>query len=172
MKFKDIPYKRPSVEEAKGKMLAWQEAFSSAKTFEEQWKIMLDINELRKELFTAMVLVSIRHTVNTLDPFYEAENTFFDTNRPALEALNMAFYDMLLESPFYPRFEEELGAHFFDLIRLAGKTFSPKLWRNWHRRTCSSLSMRNFLPQLRLSLRGKSEHSPGCRSSLNRVIER
>ena len=127
MKFKDIPYKRPSVEEAKGKMLAWQEAFSSAKTFEEQWKIMLDINELRKELFTAMVLVSIRHTVNTLDPFYEAENTFFDTNRPALEALNMAFYDMLLESPFYPRFEEELGAHFFDLIRLAGKTFSPEI---------------------------------------------
>lgn len=127
MTFQDIPYQRPRIEEAEKQMASFQEAFRAAKTFDAQWEIMAEANRLRSHLFTMMILVNIRHSVNTLDPFYEAENAFFDEINPRLKALNMSFYDMLLGSPFLAEFESKLGKHFFDVVRLSRKTFSPEI---------------------------------------------
>ncbi len=127
MKFNDIPYARPDLEKTQTDMLALKEAFLKAETFEEQWEKMSEMNKIRKDIQTMAALVSIRHSINTLDPFYEKENEVMDEMEPQLEKLNMMFYDLLLESPFLKEFEERLGEYFFERMRLVRKTFSEEI---------------------------------------------
>ncbi len=127
MKFNDYKYERPNMEEAKKSFGTLLEAFKTATSFEAQDDAMTKINEFRNHLETMMVLVSVRHSVDTTDTFYEAENDFMDENIPVYEGMVSEYYGALVVSPFRSELEEKWGKHIFTVAELALKTFKPEI---------------------------------------------
>ena len=99
--------------------------FEEAGSFEEQDNMLMEINKLREEFMSMQNICQIRHTVDTKDSFYEAENEFFDKNNPSYEALINRFYIALIESKFRKQLEVKRGKQLFVIAELSMKTFEP-----------------------------------------------
>ncbi|MCK6693300.1 MAG: M3 family oligoendopeptidase [Thermoanaerobaculia bacterium] len=125
--FEAYPYERPDLASVTTAFDRHLGAFEKAQTVEAQCAAIQSLNEVREEFGTMYNLCYIRHTVNTADPFYEAENAYFDENLPAYEELNNRFYRALLDSPFRPELEKRLGTQLFVLAELALKTFRSEI---------------------------------------------
>lgn len=69
----------------------------------------------------------IRHTVNTLDGFYEKENDFNDENAPLIEQSEQKFTEAMLGSPLRAQLEEKYGKLMFVNAELSRKCFSPEI---------------------------------------------
>lgn len=127
VKFKDMPYARPDLEEVKKTLEALCDKLLSAKTFEEAEAAFLEKEALGKRVGTQGTLCSIRHSIDTRDAFYEKENDFWNAAWPELEEYQQAFGKALLTSAFRPQFEEKYGNLMFLNTEIAQKTFSPEI---------------------------------------------
>lgn len=127
MKFKDYQYTRPDMNQAKVTFEAVIKEFKDAKSFEEQDVAMTKINDFRNNLETMMVLVSVRHSLDTTDEFYEKENDFMDENSPIYEGWVSNYYEALVVSPFRAELEAKWGKHIFTIAELTLKTFKPEI---------------------------------------------
>jgi len=127
LKFQDYKYSRPDLEEAKKNFGTALERFSSSGTAEEQGKVIDEINALRNHLGTMSTLVSVRHTIDTNDEFYKAEQDYFDEIGPEMEGLVTRFYKALTESKFRNELEAKWGRQLFDLAEGQLKTFKPEI---------------------------------------------
>jgi len=127
MKFNDYKYVRPDMAEVEKSFETLIESFKSAETFEAQDKVMTEINQLRNNLETMMVLVSIRHSVDTTDAFYEEENNFMDENTPIYQGMVSKYYEALVVSKFRSELENKWGKHIFVIADLTLKTFKPEV---------------------------------------------
>ncbi|MFD6440404.1 M3 family oligoendopeptidase, partial [Peribacillus sp. NPDC060186] len=106
MKFNEYEYKRPEMDEIKSKFTKVLEKFRDAKDVDIQVKAMEEINEIRNYVGTMLNLVYIRHSIDTNDEFYKAENDYLDEFSPEMEELTSIFYTELVQSKF--RREHEL----------------------------------------------------------------
>ena len=127
MKFNDLPYKRPELDEFVKSFELLLEKFAQADSFEEQSEIFKQINESRQEFSSMNSLCRIRHTIDTRDEFYEKENEFFDQNSPTYTALNNRFYQLIVESKFRKELEKQWGSQLFVIADLTLKTFQPTI---------------------------------------------
>jgi len=127
MKFGEISYERPDLQQVAAAASAIFDRFAAAGTFEGQWKALLEYQALRKPVSSAAEVATVRHSVDTTDPFYAAEQDFFDEQRPRLQELNDRLYGLLLDSPFRADFEARLGRHLFNRIALEKRVFSPAI---------------------------------------------
>lgn len=125
MNFDQFPYARPDIAGFQQEFNVLLEDLDKAGSARQQVELIDRINELRTDFMTAYNIAHIRHTVDTKDPFYEAENNFFDENIPFFEALNNDFYKRLLNSPFREELEAHIGKQFFTLAELGLRTFDP-----------------------------------------------
>ncbi|MEL7219872.1 MAG: M3 family oligoendopeptidase [Bacteroidota bacterium] len=126
-KFSDYTYSRPDMahlEKCFKKELA---ALGNASTFAEAKESFQQIYELRNAFQTMYNLAYIRHSSNSHDAFYEAENSFFDQQTPIFEALKNSFYQAILSSEFTAEFRQAYGAQLFDIAALSLKTFDPAI---------------------------------------------
>ncbi len=127
LKFRDYKYERPDmaiVEEKFNKLL---NSFDNADSYEEQEKVMSEINEIRNEFETMTTLVEVRYTVNTCDEFYQSEREFIDEITPIYEGFTSKYYSSLVKSRFRNQLEEKWGRQLFTLAKLKMKTFSPEI---------------------------------------------
>ena len=129
MKFKEFTYQRPDLLELETKFSELLENFDLAESFEQQDRAMVAINELRSDFETMEQLVLIRHTVDTTDPFYEKEQTFFDEGTPIYQGLISKYYRSLVNSKFRQTLEEKWGKQLFVKAELTLKTFAPEIIR-------------------------------------------
>ena len=74
MKFSEMPYTRPNLEEIRKNSEAILQRLASAACAQEQVDAYMDFEALQKELRTDLSLAYIRHTVDTRDEFYDKEN--------------------------------------------------------------------------------------------------
>ncbi len=125
MKFSEYDYKRPKMEDLEERFKSLLSDFQKTDNFPAQKKVIEQINDLRVEFSSMYNLCHIRHTVNTKDPFYEKENSFFDDNGPTFEALTNEFYKVLTKSSFRSELESEFGKQLFVIAELSLKTFEP-----------------------------------------------
>ena len=58
--------------------------FNESESFHKLMKAMKEMIKLRNDFDTMPTLVSIRHSIDTLDEFYEKEMDFFDENNPII----------------------------------------------------------------------------------------
>src|SRR5690554_7585962 len=105
MKFKDYEYIRPDVEKMESDFEELLAKFRDAKSSDEQDHIIEEITKLRNNLDTMHTLVSIRHSINTLDEFYEQEQNFMDENSPRFMNMVTKFYKELIKTPFRKELE-------------------------------------------------------------------
>ncbi len=127
MKFKDIPYERIDMEEVKKGFEALIKEQKEAKSGQEQFEIHKKAYALRDKVLTQMTICEIRHTGNTVDEFYEAENNYYDEKKPEFDDLTLQYSKTLLESPFRVYLEEKIGKVAFKNIELMAKSLDEKL---------------------------------------------
>lgn len=125
MKFDDFPYARPKMESVSKHFEDLLKKFQTAPSFAAQNEVFREINEMRTHFLSMYNLCYVRHTINTKDEFYEAENNFFDEQMPNFEALNIRFYEVLLASRFRKELEVKWGDQLFVIAELSLKTFKP-----------------------------------------------
>lgn len=126
-RFEEIAYERPDMAQLEQRFNEAIVDFENAASADAQWEAMEQINALRRGFDTASTLVSIRHTVDTRDAFYEEEQNFFDQNMPIAEGFINRYYRALLNSSFRTELEERTGKQLFDLAACQLNTFSPEV---------------------------------------------
>lgn len=127
MKFSDYPYTRPDVTLLKKEFRESLVAFEEAASAEEQVTLLSKINDLRESFGSMATLCQIRHTIDTRDEFYTAENDFFDTVGPELEEITNELYLKLTQSKFRASLEAILGRQLFNTAEVGLKTFSSEI---------------------------------------------
>ena len=87
IKFKDIPFCRLDMVSYKRHFEEELERFSNAKTMEEAYDAMLDLDTLMVKYQTMATIVEIRNTMDVTDAFYKEEAAWCDKIRPEYESL-------------------------------------------------------------------------------------
>lgn len=127
MKFSDMPYERPQLEQLRqyaGEILRRIEHASSAR---EQAAAYREYDEYGKKVSTAFSLAYIRHTIDTRDEFYDAENDYIDSISPEVQELGRRIDLALLASPHRAGLERELGGLFFKNLEISVRAMSPEI---------------------------------------------
>ncbi|GKU77427.1 M3 family oligoendopeptidase [Paenibacillus sp. L3-i20] len=127
MKFNDYPYERPDVLTFEQKFKELLAAFTSARSYEEQDQTMTGLNKMRSEFDSMQTIASIRHSIDTNDDFYKAEQDFYDENGPIVQEYITDYYRALVGSTFRTELESKWGRQLFQLAELSLKTFSPEI---------------------------------------------
>ena len=127
MKFEDYQYIRPDLEAVGEKFEKLLIDFNEANSFEEQNKIIKEINKIRSNVETMGNLVYIRHSINTEDEFYAKEQDFLDENMPLYQNVVVKYYEALVNSKFREELEKEWGKQLFNLAEMELKTFSEEI---------------------------------------------
>ncbi len=127
MKFSQMPYQRPDMEEAKRSAADMTARLRSAETYEQARAVFLEKEKAYGHLKTQATLAHIRHTIDTRDAFYDGEEKFFNAALPELQAYEQQWTKAMLESPFRPQFEAEYGSLMFQNAEIELKTFAPEI---------------------------------------------
>jgi M3 family oligoendopeptidase len=127
MQFNKFPYQRPNIKKTEKSFLKLFALFNTAKTADEQIKIIDKINRLRIDFWSMQSIATIRHSINTADKKYLAENNFFDLNSPIISKNETEYFKLLLNSKFKKELILKLGKNLFAIADVAAKTFDPKI---------------------------------------------
>lgn len=127
MKFSDYKYERPNIGQLKEKFEIAIEKINSAENFAEVKEEYKEINKVRMTFSTMASLAYIRHSVNTLDEFYDKEREFFDENGPVYGEFEYNLSLALVKNKFNQELRTHYGDLLFDQIELSLKTFKPEL---------------------------------------------
>ena len=127
MKFSEMPYERPDVEEMKKGFRAFTERLKNAASYEEAREVFLEYDKQYKKDDAPITLAYIRQSIDTRDEFYNAEKEFWDENLPEIEEYEQEWIEALVESPFRAEFAAEFGDLMFVKAEMEKKTFSPAI---------------------------------------------
>lgn len=127
MKFSEYRYERPDVKAFELKFKELLQSFTSAASYDEQDEAMTEINKLRSTFETMQQIAQVRHSIDTNDEFYKAEQDFFDENGPVVQEYITEYYRALVNSKFREQLEQKWGRQLFQLADLSLKTFSPEV---------------------------------------------
>lgn len=112
-KFQQIPYKRPDMEAIRGEMEGCIGRFRKAEGYHQAMAAFRRMEGIESHLRTAFSLAYIRNTINTEDPYYDAEMDYLNREMPRLLPLQKDFSESLLDSPYREEMEKNFGSHFF-----------------------------------------------------------
>ena len=127
MNFNDYKYKRIDIDAVKKQFEELIGSFSKADSAEKQCEIMDKVINLRNYIDTMITLVSIRHSINTADDFYDKENDYCDEISPLLYGFTTDFYEALVTSKFRKELEDKYGKFLFDQAECSLKTFNEEV---------------------------------------------
>ena len=125
-KFSELTYERPDVEEIVRVLRETTRKVKEAKNGEELLALIMEQEEWSRRLNEQLVIVNIRHTLDTADEFYEKENDWVGETVPTIMPDSLALSDAIAESPFRGYIEEKLGKQYFTEIDLQKKSFCPE----------------------------------------------
>ena len=127
MKFTEMPYERPDMEKTLAEFDKILQKLSDAKTAQEQISAYEEADALGEHFSTMASLASVRHTIDTRDEFYAAENDFMDENAPLVQEKAQAIQEKLLSSPFRAELCAHFGELFFRNLEISARTFKPEI---------------------------------------------
>ncbi len=127
MKFSEMQYTRPDIKEVKAKTAEYTKALNSAADYASAKAIFIEKEVFSRHIMTLSTIAHIRHSINTKDEFYEAEEKFWNNAIPEIEELEQVWTKSLLDSPFRADFERDYGNVMFINAEIALKTFSPEI---------------------------------------------
>ena len=127
MKFNEYKYEHLDLEKIKKEFSELIESFEKAENVEGQITAFDKIIKLRNHIETMQTLVSVRHSIDTNDEFYDKENEYMDEISPILFGFTNDFYKALVNSKFKDELVQKYGKFLFDLAENTLKTFSPEI---------------------------------------------
>jgi len=154
MTFTEFPYQRPVLEDYTERFVELLDSFAYANTYEKQEEVLEQISEMRNEFETMNNLCRIRHSIDTANKTYEEENTFFDINYPQYEALNIRFYNLLVNVRFKDQLEQKFGSQLFTIAELNLKTFKPEILGGLRNENCLKSEYTKLRASARIQFNG------------------
>jgi len=85
MTFNGFPYTRPDLADLKAQLDRILQSLQQAGDAPAFLEILHEYDSLKSHFMTLAELAAIRHTLDTRDPFYTAENDWFDASMPLIE---------------------------------------------------------------------------------------
>lgn len=155
MKFDDMQYVHLDMQKLKEEIIETVEKFKSAKTFDEADKAFYEYGKISDRVETQTALAYIRHTVNTLDEFYDREQEFLDESLPVLSEYFQMMTKALLESPFRAEFTEKYGELMFINEEMELKTFSPEIVADLQEENKLTTEYEKLLASAQIDFRGE-----------------
>lgn len=155
MNFSEMQYVRPDIEKLSSQCIAAAEAFSAAKSFEEAEKALLERDRIIKSWATQTSLAYIRHTVDTNDSFYTAEDDYINEVSPQAEEMFQKISESMLKCKFRPELEEKYGALMFRNIEISLKTFSPAIIPDMQEENRLTSEYQNLIASAQIDFDGK-----------------
>lgn len=123
MKFSEFPYERPNYEAVKAEMELLLSKMENASSAAEFLKVFDEVNKLRNHYGTMSTLSSIRHSINTKDEFYDAENKYWDEYSPLYQNLENNLFKLVLHSKFADELRKDIPETFFKAAEYSEKSF-------------------------------------------------
>ena len=124
MRFTEYVYERPNLKTLTAQFEELLDEFERADAA-SQIELVRAIKRLRSQFATQQSLCHVRHTADTTDAFYEAENAWFDEAGPQFEALVNRFSRALVDSPHRAAIAEAFGDQFIRRTEVALRSFDP-----------------------------------------------
>ena len=127
MKFSEMPYTRPDLEAFARISADTVAALDSAETAQAQLDACRVYQQASDEVTTQCSIAYIRHTIDTRDAFYEAEQDFIDETMPKIQEFDQQVTHALLRSPFRKELSDALGSLLFTNLEIEARSFDPKI---------------------------------------------
>ena len=127
MKFSDMPYSRPNLEEIKTKVVNLLDRFNNAKDVDSAIEIYREYDEYTGDVYTNISLAYIRNSLDTTDEFYDKEKNALNEISPLLREELQNFAKAVVDSKFRKELEQKWGTLMFENIEMALKTFKPEI---------------------------------------------
>lgn len=156
MKFSEMLYQRPDLEQLKQQLTDLTNRLSAAQCYEEAKQIFLEKEACEKHFSTMATLANIRHTIDTRDSFYDSEMQFWNGAMPELEEYAQAWTMAMLHSPFRPEFSAEYGDLMFKNAEISLKTFSPEIIPELQRENELTQAYEKLLASAQIPFEGKT----------------
>lgn len=112
-KFSELKYTRPSVDATEQALYDQVHAVQHASCYGDVKTAFFARQEILDHWQTMQVLCSIRHDMNTLDPFYTKENEYFTEANARLAVVIKEFNEAFVKSGFRKDFEKEYRSLIF-----------------------------------------------------------
>lgn len=127
MKFSEMPYKRPSLEEIRKLGEEALNKIENATCAQDVIDTYMVIEKYSEEISTMGSLSYVRYTIDTRDEFYSAENDFYDEAMPAIQEISQKTSLAMLNSKFRPELEEHFGKLMFTNLEISVRTMKPEI---------------------------------------------
>ncbi len=127
MKFCEMAYSRPDIDELVAKANALKERIEKAKTAEEIISAYDEASALSEDYSTMGSLAYVRHTIDTKDEFYDGENEFFDEVGPTVTDAFQGIMRAMVNSPFRSDLEKHYGELLFKNTEISLRCFSSEI---------------------------------------------
>ncbi len=124
--FSDIEYVRPDFAEIRAFYEKITARVAQAETYADVKQCILESEAFSSRFDTMATVMMIRHTVDTSDKFYEAEDEFFNQAYPEAMPYFQGFNLALLNSKFRADIDKEYGVQFLKNVQLSVDSFSEK----------------------------------------------
>ena len=124
--FQEMEYVRPDFEALKEFYKEINARVKNAKSYEEVRACIFEEEKYSSHVNTMATLMTIRHTIDTSDEFYEKEDEYYTHAFPEAMPYMQGFNEALLASPFKEDIDKEFGAQFLKAVKLGADTFSEK----------------------------------------------
>ena len=108
------------------------------------------------EYSTAASLANCRFTLNTRDPFYQAEMEYYDEKGPLFNQLNVEYADLMLASPYRAELEQKLNPQLFKTWTCNKKAFSPDIIAESQEENAIVTEYSKFMSEMTFSFDGKT----------------
>lgn len=127
MRFDEMKYERPMEQDVRNRaeeLLKEMEKAGNAADFLAAFRLF---EKLFEHVDTMCILCQIRHTINTVDPFYEKENDYWDEAMPRYEELKNRMKQLACEKEYRKDLEKDIPEVFFLNGEYAMKSFKPEI---------------------------------------------
>lgn len=121
MKLSDMTYTRPDLSKMLEELKQLCQRMEKADE-KEAFDIFEAYEAISDRWATEATLASIRHTCDTCDAFYDAENDFFDESSPLVADAANTLNRLLLKSEHRPALEAKFGKLLFQKLEIASKS--------------------------------------------------
>lgn len=125
--FQDMVYERPDFDKLieNGNQLLTQ--LAEARDEQTFFDTLIALDGQARKLYTQATLCQIRHTINTKDAFYAAEQDIWDEAYPRFQEVGVRTAHTVLNSPFREAVAKRYGPHQLEKMEVSLKTFKPEI---------------------------------------------
>lgn len=163
IKFSDLPYKRPHLDDLKTSYEALWKRLDNAPNADTVLSAVQDWGRLRTEYITMENLAETRFTQNVKDEAAKAEKQFYTDNSPTVTEWNEEVSKRLLASPFRKDVEARYGALFLRRLEDSAKTFVPEIKQLLVDEANLGQEYTSLLAELEIPFRGETYNLSGIR---------